>query len=157
VQTVDLIVNGKQHSLKVDRERSLLSVLRNELGLTGTKYGCGEGNCGACTVLLDGEATQSCITSASAAVGREVTTIEGLEHDGELHPVQAAFAEHSAFQCGYCTPGFIISTVGLLSRKPNPTDDEIRSGLNGNICRCGAYTRIIRAVKSAADAQGGAR
>ncbi len=155
---MDLTVNGERHNLQVDRERSLLSVLRNELELTGTKYGCGEGNCGACTVLIDGEPSQSCITSASAAAGREVTTIEGLERDGELHPVQQAFAEHSAFQCGYCTPGFIISTVGLLSRKPDPTDAEIRSGLNGNICRCGAYTRIIRAVKSAAaGAEGNAK
>jgi len=165
---MDLIVNGMPHSLTVDHERSLLDVLRNELELTGSKYGCGEGNCGACTVLIDGEATQSCITPVSAAAERKITTIEGLsggegvsggeelsESDGpsggeHLHPVQQAFVEHSAFQCGYCTSGFILSAVGLLNRNPHPNEREIRSGLNGNICRCGAYSRILSAVKSVA-------
>lgn len=155
---MDLIVNGQQHSIPVDRDRTLLSVLRNELGLTGAKYGCGEGDCGACTVLVDGDATQSCVTPAYSAAGREITTVEGLVEDERLHPVQQAFAEHSAFQCGYCTPGFIMSSVALLSRKPQPTENEIRSGLNGNLCRCGAYVRIIRAVQAAAEtAAGGGR
>ncbi len=147
---MDLIVNSSSHSLNVDHERSLLDVLRNELGLTGSKYGCGEGNCGACTVLIDGEPAQSCITPVTAAAERNITTIEGLADGESLHPVQQAFVEHSAFQCGYCTSGFIISAVGLLNRNPNPGEREIRSGLNGNICRCGAYSRILEAVKSAA-------
>ena len=148
---MNLIVNGERHSLIIDREPSLLSVLRNELGLTGSKYGCGEGNCGACTVLIDGEPAQSCITSASAAAERQVTTIEGLADGENLHPVQQAFVDHSAFQCGYCTPGFIVSAVGLLRRNPHPDEKEICSGLNGNICRCGAYTRIVQAVRSASE------
>ncbi|MDA0232447.1 MAG: (2Fe-2S)-binding protein [Chloroflexi bacterium] len=149
---MDLTVNGDLHSLQVDRERSLLSVLRSELDLTGTKYGCGEGNCGACTVLIDGEPAQSCITPVSAAAGRSVTTVEGLAAGDELNPVQQAFIAHSAFQCGYCTPGFIISATALLARNSHPSEAEVRSGLNGNICRCGAYVRIIRAVRSAATA-----
>ncbi len=148
---MDLIVNGERHSLVVDRERSLLSVLRDEDGLTGSKYGGGEGNCGACTVLIAGEPAQSCVTSASAAAERHVTTIEGLADGESLHPVQQAFVDHSAFQCGYCTPGFIISAVGLLKRNPHPDEKEIRSGLNGNICRCGAYARIVKAVRSASE------
>jgi aerobic-type carbon monoxide dehydrogenase small subunit (CoxS/CutS family) len=144
-----LTVNGKAVDVAADAERLLLSVLRHELQLTGTKYGCGEGNCGACTVLLDGEPVRSCITPLASASGRSVTTIEGLA-DGEiLHPVQQAFEEHSAFQCGYCTPGFIISSVALLNRRPDPSDDEIRGALNGHICRCGAYVRILQAVKDA--------
>ena len=148
-RSMELFVNGTQHSLIVDHERSLLDVLRNDLELTGTKYGCGEGNCGACTVLIDGESAQSCLTSVSAAAERQVTTIEGLADGERLHPVQQAFMEHSAFQCGYCTSGFIVSAVGLLNRNPHPDDREIRSGLNGNICRCGAYSRILQAVRSA--------
>lgn len=152
---MELFVNGTQHSLTVDRERSLLDVLRNELALTGSKYGCGEGNCGSCTVLIDGEAAQSCITPVSAAAERKITTIEGLAEGEQLHPVQQAFMEHSAFQCGYCTSGFIISAIGLLNRNPHPNEREIKSGLNGNICRCGAYSRILEAVKSAATVDGG--
>lgn len=145
-----LQVNDQTHELAVEPERMLLGVLRHELGLTGTKYGCGEGNCGACTVLIDGEATRSCITPVAAAAGRAITTIEGLAKGDELHPVQAAFAEHSAFQCGYCTPGFIMSSVALLARNPKPTRDDVKAALNGHICRCGAYVRILRAVDSAA-------
>lgn len=145
-----LRVNGKSHEVAVDAERTLLSVLRHELKLTGAKYGCGEGNCGACTVLLDSDATRSCMTPVVAAAGREVTTIEGLSNGGTLHAVQEAFIEHTAFQCGYCTPGFIMSAAALLSRNPNPSDEEIRSALSGHICRCGAYMRIIRAVRAAA-------
>ena len=145
-----LRVNDESHEVTVDAERTLLSVLRYELGLTGTKYGCGEGNCGACTVLIDGEATRSCITPVASAGGREVTTIEGLSKGDELHPVQAAFVEHTAFQCAYCTPGFIMSSAALLERNPTPSDEQIRSALSGHICRCGAYVRILQAVKSAA-------
>jgi aerobic-type carbon monoxide dehydrogenase small subunit (CoxS/CutS family) len=145
-----LRVNNQDHDLAVESERMLLGVLRHELGLTGTKYGCGEGNCGACTVLIDGEATRSCITPVAAAAGRAITTIEGLANGDELHPVQAAFAEHSAFQCGYCTPGFIMSSVALLARNPEPSRDEVKAALNGHICRCGAYVRILKAVGSAA-------
>jgi len=144
-----LHVNGETHDLPVDPERTLLSVLRHELDLTGAKYGCGEGNCGACSVLLDGEAVRSCITPVSSASGRRVTTIEGLAEGETLHPVQEAFAEHSAFQCGYCTPGFIIGATALLGRNPTPTNEETRAALNGNMCRCGAYVRILRAVQTA--------
>jgi len=135
----------------VDAERTLLGVLRQDLGLTGTKYGCGEGVCGACTVLLDGEATRSCITPVVSAAGREITTIEGLADGSTLHPVQAAFSEQTAFQCAYCTPGFIMSTVALLARNPRPDESQIRSALSGHICRCGTYVRILRAVKAAAE------
>ena len=147
-----LLVNDESLEVTVDAERTLLSVLRHELGLTGTKYGCGEGNCGACTVLIDGEATRSCITPVTSAAGRAVTTIEGLAKGDELHPVQEAFVEHTAFQCAYCTPGFIMTTVALLDRNPNPDEAQIRAALSGHICRCGAYVRIIRAVKSASGA-----
>ncbi|MHC4094167.1 MAG: (2Fe-2S)-binding protein [Planctomycetota bacterium] len=148
---MNLTVNGEDLELDAGAERSLLGVLRHELGLTGTKYGCGEGNCGACTVLLDGEAVRACITPVASASGRSVTTVEGLAPDGQLHPVQEAFVEQTAFQCGYCTPGFIISSVALLDRNPGPTEDQIRSALNGHICRCGAYVRILDAVQLAAE------
>ena len=148
---MQLLVNGKSYEVDVEGETTLLSVLRNELGLTGTKYGCGDGDCGACTILLDGEAKQSCLTPAESAIGAEVTTIEGLADGDALHPVQEAFVEHTAFQCAYCTPGFIMSVVGLLNRNPNPDDRQIRAALTGNICRCGTYMRILRAAKSAAE------
>ncbi|MDP6822195.1 MAG: (2Fe-2S)-binding protein [Dehalococcoidia bacterium] len=150
-----LRVNGESHEVAVDAERMLLGVLRHELGLTGTKYGCGEGTCGACTVLIDGNPTQTCYTPVSAAVGREVTTIEGLADGDELHPVQEAFVEHTAFQCAYCTSGFIMSSAALLDRVSGPDDDQIRSALSGHICRCGAYVRILQAVRSAAGKTGG--
>jgi aerobic-type carbon monoxide dehydrogenase small subunit (CoxS/CutS family) len=153
--TMKLHVNGTTHDLPVDSERTLLSVLRHELDLTGAKYGCGEGNCGACSVLIDGEAVRSCVTPVSSAAGRQITTIEGLAEGDQLHPVQEAFAEHSAFQCGYCTPGFIISAAALLGRNPAPTDEETRSALNGNMCRCGAYVRILRAVQTASGLMSG--
>ena len=151
-----LLVNGESHELAVDAERTLLGVLRQELGLTGTKYGCGEGVCGACTVLLDGEATRSCITPVVSAAGRQITTIEGLADGSTLHPVQAAFSEQTAFQCAYCTPSFIMSTVALLARIPRPDESQIRSALSGHICRCGTYVRILRAVKAAAEQLGSA-
>ena len=148
---MQLLVNGESYEVDVDGETTLLAVLRHDLGLTGTKYGCGDGDCGACTVLLDGEAKNSCITPVESAAGREVTTIEGLANGDNLHPVQEAFIEHTAFQCAYCTPGFIMSLVALLSRNPQPDERQIRAALTGNICRCGTYVRIMRAAKAAAE------
>jgi len=148
--SVTLLVNRKKHQVEVSSEETLLSVLRDRLDLTGTKYGCGEGQCGACTVLLDGKATRSCRTSAAEAAGKPITTIEGLETDGRLHPVQEAFLEAEAFQCGYCTPGMIVSAVALLASHANPTDEEIVGEMTGNVCRCGTYPRILQAVKKAA-------
>ena len=151
-ETGDVItirVNGVEHSLTVAGSRNLLSVLRQELGLTGTKYGCGAGECGSCTVLVDDQEVRSCMVPVSAVVGRSVTTIEGLGADG-LHPVQEAFLEVQAFQCGYCTPGMIMGAVGLLRRNPAPTELEIREALAGNLCRCGVYPRVIRAIQLAA-------
>ena len=147
---IELEVNGKRYSANYPPDTALLSVLRDELGLTGTKYGCGEGQCGSCTVLLDGAARKSCQIPLSAAEDRPITTIEGLEKNGQLHPVQQAFLDAGAFQCAYCTPGMIMSSVGLLKTNPHPTRVEIVQGLNGNICRCGAYPRIIEAVQNAA-------
>ncbi len=148
---MQLLVNGESYEVDVDGETTLLAVLRHDLGLTGTKYGCGDGDCGACTVLLDGEAKNSCITPVESAAGRAVTTIEGLANGNDLHPVQEAFIEHTAFQCAYCTPGFIMSLVALLSRNPHPDDRQIRAALTGNICRCGTYVRILQAAKAAAE------
>ena len=145
-----LDVNGRKRTVDVAAEESLLSVLRNRLDLTGTKYGCGEGQCGACTVLLDGKAVRSCRTAAREAAGRKVTTIEGLESGDRLHPVQAAFLEVEAFQCGFCTPGMIVSAAALLSVKSKPTKEEIVEHMTGNICRCGTYPRIVEAVSRAA-------
>ncbi len=131
----------------------LLWVLRDKIGLTGTKFGCGEGQCGACTVLLSGRPVRSCQVPAAGAAGQPVTTIEGLARDGRLHPVQAAFLRQEAFQCGYCTSGMILSAAALLQRKPDPDEREIRAALNGHICRCGVYGRIVKAVRSAARAR----
>jgi aerobic-type carbon monoxide dehydrogenase small subunit (CoxS/CutS family) len=151
-------VNGVERRLDVDRSRSLLSVLRTELGLTGTKYGCGAGECGACTVLLDGRAVRSCTTPVAHAIGRSVITIEGLEKDGALHPVQDAFLEAQAFLCGYCTPGMIMGAVALLRANPAPSELDIREAMAGHLCRCGAYERIIRAIQlAAARLRGGTR
>ena len=149
-----LLVNGKTYEVDVDGETTLLAVLRHDLGLTGTKYGCGDGDCGACTVLVDGEAKNSCITPVDSAEGSEITTIEGLANGDELHPVQEAFIEHTAFQCAFCTPGFIMSTVALLSRNPQADERQIRAALTGNICRCGTYVRILQAAKAAAERLG---
>ncbi len=151
---MNLNINGAFLALETDPERTLLSVLRNDFQLTGTKYGCGEGNCGACTVLIDGESVRACVTPVGTVAEREIVTIEGLADGDRLHPVQEAFIEHTAFQCGYCTPGFIIETAALLSRNPNPTADQTRAALSGHICRCGAYTRIIDAAESAAERTG---
>lgn len=146
-----LNVNGKNQQVDAKvADEPLLYVLRDHFQLTGTKYGCGEGQCGACTVLLDETPVRSCITPTSAATGKKITTIEGLERDGQLHPVQAAFLHHDAMQCGYCTSGMIVSAVGLLRTNPNPNDEYIVRYMNGNICRCGTYPRIVAAVKDAA-------
>jgi aerobic-type carbon monoxide dehydrogenase small subunit (CoxS/CutS family) len=147
---IQLDVNGRRHDLDVEPSRSLLSVLRAELALTGTKYGCGEGQCGACTVLLGGQAVRSCSTPASAAAGRPITTIEGLEKNGRLHPVQQAFLDEGAMQCGYCTPGMIMAAVSLLNANPSPNEHQIIGGMEGNVCRCGTYPRIVAAIQRAA-------
>ncbi len=146
----ELRINGKTVRVDAERERSLLGVLRNDLGLTGAKYGCGEGRCGACTVLIDGAPTRSCITKLGAVAAREITTIEGLEKDGKLHPLQQAFLDAGAMQCAYCTCGMIMTGVALLREKSNPTRQEIVEYMDGNICRCGTYPRIIAAVRMAA-------
>ena len=145
-----LLVNGKEHNLEVSPEEILLYVLRDRLDLTGAKYGCGEGQCGACTVLIDGSAVRSCRTQVSAAAGKKITTIEGLARGDTLHPVQKAFVQAEAFQCGYCTPGMILSAVALLDHTPKPTGKQIVRYMDGNICRCGTYERIIEAVRFAA-------
>lgn len=144
-----LLVNGREYNTEAAGEATLLNVLRDDLGLTGTKYGCGEGQCGACTVLMDGSAVRSCRLQASAAAGKRITTIEGLARGGKLHPVQQAFVQVEAFQCGYCTSGMIMSAVALLDHTPKPTDKQIIRYMDGNICRCGAYQRIIEAVRFA--------
>lgn len=151
---MNILINNLIHEIKVSPEQSLLDVLREEVKLTGTKYGCGEGNCGACTVLIDGEPIRSCITPVGSVIGREITTVEGLAVDGQLNPVQQAFVENSAFQCGYCTPGFVISATALLSKNSTPEVDEIKNALSGHICRCGAYVRIVKAVQQASDIEG---
>lgn len=147
---MDLVVNGVSRSVHSDPDRPLLYVLRDELELTGAKYGCGEGQCGACTVLMDGAPVRSCLTTLKAAHGKQIATIESLEHDGQLHPVQEAFLQQDAFQCGYCTAGMIMSSVGLLKKNPDPSAGQIKSALQGNICRCGTHPRIIQAVRIAA-------
>jgi aerobic-type carbon monoxide dehydrogenase small subunit (CoxS/CutS family) len=150
MSSVTLLVNGAGRRVEADGTTSLLNVLRTDLGLTGSKYGCGEGVCGACTVLIDGRAVKSCITHVRTLEGRAITTIEGLERDGRLHPVQEAVLAHEALQCGYCTPGMIMAAVGLLAERPQPTDAEIVRGMDGNICRCGVYARIVAAIRAAA-------
>ncbi len=154
-EAIEFEINGVRRRVNGDPNRFLLWVLREEFELTGTKYGCGEGECGACTVLIDGHAERSCITPLSAVAGKRVTTIEGLERNGRLDPVQQAFLEEDAMQCGYCTPGMIMSAVSLLNWKANPSEEEIVRAMNGNICRCGTYQRIIRAVKRAAQSKRG--
>ncbi len=147
---IQLEVNGRRHSLEVEPTRSLLGVLRDEIALTGTKYGCGEGQCGACTVLLGGAPVHACVTPVSSAAGKPITTIEGLERDGRLHPLQQAFIDEGALQCGYCTPGMIMSGVALLRANSAPTPADIHRAMEGNVCRCGTYPRIVAAVQRAA-------
>jgi aerobic-type carbon monoxide dehydrogenase small subunit (CoxS/CutS family) len=145
-----LNVNGKDATIDADGERTLLSVLRDDLDLTGSKYGCGEGRCGACTVLLDGSPVRSCQYPVGSVGQRKIITIESLEQKGQLHPVQAAFLKYDAFQCGYCTCGMIMSSVAFLQKRKNPSDAEIIRFMDGNVCRCGAYQRIVAAIKDAA-------
>lgn len=149
---LNLTINGEDRTLETDPAVPLLSALRDDLGMTGTKYGCGEAQCGACTVLLEGRAIRSCITPARAAEGKSILTIEGLAQGSDLHPVQQAFLDEDALQCGYCTAGMILSAVALLKRNPDPSEPEIASAMQGNICRCGTYPRIVRAVRRAATA-----
>ena len=151
---VTLRVNGADHELRLDPRVTLLDALRDALGLTGSKKGCDQGACGACTVLLDGKRVVSCLMLAAQADGREVTTIEGLSHDGDLHPVQAAFVRHDAFQCGYCSSGQILSAVSLLREGRAGSDEEIREFMSGNLCRCGAYPNIVAAIRAVAQAGG---
>lgn len=153
-ETLQFKVNGKPVKLTVDSDRMLLWVLRTDLGLTGTKYGCGEDHCGACTVLLDNEAIRSCQTAVKEVNGKEVTTIEGLPLGGKLHPVQKAFMEHDAMQCGYCTPGMIMTAASFLGKNPRPSPAEIVAAMDNNLCRCGAHNRIILAVQTAAKEMG---
>ena len=148
-------VNGDWQEFMVPPWQTLMDALRDELGLTGTKEGCGNGNCGACTVILDGRSVDSCLVLAAEADGREVQTVEGIAQDGELHPVQKTFIEIGALQCGFCTPGFIVSAKYLLERIPNPTEEEIRLWLAGNLCRCTGYDKIVRAVQAAASRDAG--
>jgi carbon-monoxide dehydrogenase small subunit len=147
---LSLTVNGQEHALDVPVERTLADALRLDLGLTGTKIACGEGHCGACSVQLEGVPVLSCITLAHTVDGREVTTIEGLAPDGELHPMQRAFHENHALQCGFCTPGMIMQAIDLLGDNPDPSDAEVREGIEGNLCRCTGYQNIVKAIQAAA-------
>jgi len=149
-KTIRFTLNGRSVSLDADERRMLLWVLRTELGLTGTKFGCGEGLCGSCTVLVDGKAERSCRLSMETVAGKKIVTIEGLAKDGELHPVQTAFVEHDALQCGFCTPGMILSAYDLLLANPNPSRQEILDHMEDHLCRCGAHVRIVRAIETAA-------
>ena len=149
-QLIEFTLNGKSTQLETEPERPLLWILRGDLALTGTKYGCGEGLCGACTVLVNGQAAKACLYSIRDIAGKDLTTIEGLAAGGELHPVQRAFVEHDALQCGYCTPGMIMAVVDLLTQNPAATEADIVAGLDNNLCRCGAHQRILEAVRSVA-------
>ena len=146
-----LNINGTPHPVTAEPEALLLEILREELGLTGAKYGCGEGQCGACTVLVEGKATRSCLSTISSVAGKKLETIEGLAQGETLHPVQQAFLESEALQCGYCTSGMILSALALLRRKPHPTDEEINQAMQGNICRCGTYPQIRTAIRRASE------
>jgi aerobic-type carbon monoxide dehydrogenase small subunit (CoxS/CutS family) len=156
-ETISFTLNDQPVSVSTDGQRPLLWVLRTDFGLTGTKFGCGQARCGACTVLIDNKAVRSCTYPVRSANGREVRTIEGLSKDGELHPLQKAFVEHDALQCGFCTPGMILTAYSLLWENPQPTREEIIQGMDGNLCRCGAHTRIVAAIQSAAAAMNGGK
>ncbi len=147
--TITLVVNGKKSSVTTDPKRPLLDVLREDLGLTGAKYGCGEGRCGACTVLVDGRRTHACKTPIGEVDGKSITTIEVMAKGDKLHPVQEAFLAEGAMQCGYCTPGMVLSAVALLQAFPHPSDEQILDAMNGNLCRCNGYPKILRAVRRA--------
>ena len=150
--TYELRVNGQSHSVEAEPDASLLSILREQLGLTGTKYGCGEAQCGACTVLIGGRGKRSCRTQVSLVAGKEITTIEGLAQGEKLHTVQQAFLDEGAMQCAFCTSGMIMSAVSLLNEKPHPSDEDILQSMDGNICRCGTYPRIVAAIRRASGA-----
>ena len=152
---MELVVNQQHYRIQLDPNSLLLWILRDELELTGSKYGCGEGHCGVCTVLIDGAPVRSCITRVSKVEGKEITTIEGLAQNGRLHPLQEAFIQADAMQCGYCTPGMILSGVGLLKKTPHPSEPDIRRALEGNLCRCGTYPRIVAAMQIAEKAING--
>jgi aerobic-type carbon monoxide dehydrogenase small subunit (CoxS/CutS family) len=157
-EKVEFTLNGKPTTLSVDSDRMLLWVLRTDCGLTGTKFGCGESLCGACTVLVDDEAIRSCTTPVKDVAGKQVTTIEGLDVEGKLHPLQKAFMKADALQCGFCTPGMIMNAYAFLRRTPSPTKPEIHRAMNDNLCRCGAHTRIVQAIQTAAvEMRGGNR
>ena len=149
-ETISFQLNGKKTEVKIDPTQTLLWVLRNHFELTGTKFGCGMGFCGACTVLIDNEPVRSCTLPLSDVAGKKVVTIEGLAVNGKLHPVQKAFVEHDALQCGYCTPGMIMNATGLLLKNPAPSTQQIKDGMEDNLCRCGAHVRIVEAVRTAA-------
>jgi carbon-monoxide dehydrogenase small subunit len=151
VKEISITVNGKVYEISVPPWRTLLEIIREDLGLTGTKEGCGLGECGACTVLMDGKAVNSCLVLAAEADGKQITTIEGLADGDKLHPIQQAFVDHGGLQCGFCTPGMIISAKALLDKNPNPTDEEIKQGIAGNLCRCTGYAKIIESIKAAAE------
>ncbi len=156
-EKISFNLNGKKTVILTDPNQTLLWVLRNQLGLTGTKFGCGNGFCGACTVLINREATRSCMTPVSDIAGKEIITIEGLARGGKLHPVQQAFVDHDALQCGYCTPGMILTATALLMKNPSPSRQQISEGLEENFCRCGAHTRIIDAVETASKVMKGGK
>jgi carbon-monoxide dehydrogenase small subunit len=154
-QTLSMKLNGEEVTVQVKPSALLVEVLRDQLELTGTKVACGEGECGACTVLLDGEPVNSCLVPALKAQGREVLTVEGLAPLGDLHPLQKAFVEHGAVQCGYCTPGMLMSAKALLDHNPNPTEEEVRLAISGNLCRCTGYAKIVEAIQAVSQGSGG--
>jgi len=156
-QQIELKVNGETYQTLIEPHRTLLEVLRENLGMTGSKEMCNKGDCGGCTVIMDGKPVLSCLALAIEAEGKEIVTIEGLSDGFELHPIQQAFVDHGAIQCGYCTPGFIMSAKALLDRNPNPTEDEIKEGISNNLCRCTGYVQIIDAIDAAAGAEGGTK
>lgn len=157
MQQFDLLINGQRKRVRVDADKPLLFVLRDDCGLTGCKYGCGEGQCGACTVIIEGRAVRSCITPVASAAGKPIRTIESLEKNGQLDPVQEAFIGEDAMQCGYCITGMIMSARALLDKNPNPTEAHIKQAMQGNICRCGTYPRIVAAIQKAARTRRAAR
>jgi len=155
LKEINLTVNNRPCRLNVPPHRTLLEIIREDLGLTGTKEGCGLGECGACTVLMDGQAINSCLVLAAEADGKEITTVEGLADGDRLHPIQQAFVDHGGLQCGFCTPGMILSAKALLDKNPTPTEEEIKQGIAGNLCRCTGYTKIIESIRAAAENMGG--
>ncbi len=152
---ITLVVNKKTYQLEIDLERTLLEVLRQDLNFTGTKYSCGTGECGACTVLVEGKSKLSCLMLAVAADGKQITTIEGLAEDDKLHPLQEAFIEHHGMQCGFCTPGMLLSGKALLDTDPSPSEQEVKEAITGNLCRCGSYPKIVKSILAAARKMGG--